>query len=366
MQHRLSALFVVAAIAMTGGLALACQDSQRTTAPPIQPPSTAIGAERRPERPNQFSWVGSAHNAALDAFRTELVKPEMRRLDVCSFILAFASSDARIPKGRAAPNGSLSLKGRRAAATKALSETKLCGRRSANLRSETTSPVQLVSYWSRSASPVPERAHLQSAQPSAAAYALYAQIETALDAATNSVDLAARLSPVLSSAAQLSQVEYAAVAATASVAQSSFEYWEPQFPPYVQQVEGTFGPCIDESYAAGYTLDGILYRCTNGGGVSVVVPASGRGWAGTARPLHLVTLWKHPRLTRARQCGYYCQGFREIGKQDARGAFVGAWAGVLAGGPQGAVLGAIAGGSGASMAAAIGLAFGAIVSSRYR
>jgi hypothetical protein len=337
------------------------------TDPPVQPvrPRQAapdLVARGKLHRRNPMDWVGAAHNRALDAFRDELREPGVLSRSVCSYLLTFATSDARVPAEHARAKAALGAAARRRAASKGLAATELCGRRIAGPSAQIVPRVWLAAF-SPAYRPVTPAVipHAQSGELSQAARDLYAQIETAVDVAASSYDLAGQLNPVLDAAAQLSAEEYATIAATVSVAQYSYEYWEAQLPSYIEAVSAEYGSCFEESQQLGYTLADAENRCMNG---AAIEPVDRRGARANWRLPLLMVVARPSSPGAVRQT--VGQGLKAIGKRDAYGAFTGAFAGAFAGGVQGAALGAIIGGSGASIATALGLAGSAIWNHQYR
>jgi hypothetical protein len=375
----------VLTVAVAGGV-LSCRDSG--TAPPeaAQPaPTLAAGAAPRaggserstqavPPAPglvaarshlhqrNQLDWVGAAHNRALDAFRDELREPGVLTRSVCGYLSTFVAGDARVPAKHARAKAALNAEARGNAARKGLAATELCGRELAGPSAAITSRVSLAAFVPTrpplSREPAPRS---QSSQPSQAAFDLYAQIEAAIDAAANSYDLAGRLNPVLDAAARLGAEEYATIAATVSVAQSSYEYWEGQLPSYIDAVAADYRPCLEESQLLGYTFVDAQNRCLNG---SQVAPLDWRGARANSRLPLLMVVAKPHTAGAGRQSTM--QGLKAIGKKDAYGAFTGGFAGAFVGGFEGAALGAIVGAAGASIATGLGLAASSIWGHQYK
>jgi hypothetical protein len=308
-----------------------------------------------------MDWVGEAHNRALDAFRDELRRPGVLSRSLCGYLLTFVTSDARVPAERAPVRVALGAAARRDVARKSLAATEFCGRRPAGRSAGVASQAWLAAF-------VPPRWPLasaarrsQSGELSQAARDLYAQIESSIDVAASSYELAGYLNPVLDAAAQLSAEEHATIAATVSVAQSSYEYWEVELPNYIEAVAAEYGPCLEESQQLGYTLADAEYRCVNGGGTNEAALREPADWPGgrlDPRPRLLLTVARPGSAGRVRQNAG--KGLKTIGKNDASGAFSGAWGGAFSGGVQGAVLGAIVGGAGASIVTAAGLAISAV------
>jgi len=344
--------------------AVASADRTGRPVQPVRPRQAPDPAARaKLHRRNPMDWVGEAHNRALDAFRDELRRPGVLSRSLCGYLLTFVTSDARVPVERAAARAALGAAARRDVARKGLAATELCGRRparpSAGVALHTWLAAFVPSRWSLAPAAVPRRS--QSGELSQAARDLYAQIESSIDVAASSYELAGYLNPVLDAAAQLSAEEHATIAATVSVAQSSYEYWEVELPNYIEAVAAEYGPCLEESQQLGYTLADAEYRCVNGGGTNEAALREPADWPGgrlDPRPRLLLTVARPGSAGRVRQNAG--KGLKTIGKNDASGAFSGAWGGAFSGGVQGAVLGAIVGGAGASIVTAAGLAISAV------
>jgi len=281
-------------------------------------------ARSRLHRRNSQEWIGQSHNRALDDFRKSLTNPETMSGRFCDHIIRFAASSERIPSGRPRSDS--------------LSQIRV-----------TASVVSLSPFC---ASKVSARALITSplSTPGASlginavqAYDLIAQIDAAIDAASNSYELAWQLNAILDQAQSLDEFGRLLISATVSVAQNSFEYWESNYPAVAQEVaascelqvrDSSFGdstsPCFDNIYGAAYLKMG-------GAGRLDVAFDEGDGVR---------------------------DGVKAIVKADAGGAFAGAFNGFLNGmalaGPvgafDGAMLGALGGGAGASIVVAGGLA----------
>jgi hypothetical protein len=169
------------------------------------------------------------------------------------------------------------------------------------------------------------------------------QIEAAIGAATDSYDLASRLHPILDAATGLDADGRLVIEATVSVAQSSFEYWEQSWTGFVQEVGGEYRDCI-ASLKGGKDA-----------GPEMVSPEQEaeycvNGTVSTARSAQPQSNRLFRATLGARKCGTpLSQGFKNVAKSDARGAFVGAFTGLLSGGPAAAVSGAILAGAGNSL-----------------
>jgi hypothetical protein len=194
------------------------------------------------------------------------------------------------------------------------------------------------------------------ARQSSAAYNLLSQIDYAIDAAVDAYDLAARLKPVLSAAVSLPYEEYATIAATVSVAQSSFQYWATGYPSYYDALRSEYGACADRMRSLGYSSSYARDYCMGTSSTAKNYTEFRRpGLGAGAGPVALMFVRATPRS--AQQCPTLGAGYKSIGRGDAKGAFTGAWAGAFTAGVEGAILGAIVGGGGASAATALGLAW---------
>jgi hypothetical protein len=348
MHTRAVSSFIIATFAATTALALACRDD--TTAPGasapradrapsrITQPHVVPGADARAElrKANPLDWVGAAHNAALDAFLEDLGKPGVLTKDICGHILDFSARDERVPADRRAIVNRLSPAARRGAVRKALATSSLCG-----------APGQSASAPAKLA----RLGHV--ARQSSAAYNLLSQVEYAINAATSSYDLAARLNPILNAATSLPYDEYATVAATVSVAQSSYEYWQTGYRTYYDGIRRDYGACADQMKYAGYSAYDARNYCMGSASTTKNYSELRRPRDGTAGgPVALMFL----RATSPTvQCIGPGAGLKQIGRDDARGAFTAGFAGLLIGGPEAAVLAGIAGGAANSIATGIGL-----------
>ena len=195
---------------------LACTDS-----PPAPRKPAATGAARFNQQVppgqakamfhqrNPNDWVGVAHNEAMRRSRAEHL------LDggaACVKLLALAMDVARSAAAQYQRAVSLSPDAVARAATNTA-----CGRALA-----TRSGV----------SPAALRQTIDLSSLSTAARSLAEQIDSALSTASTSADLAAALLPVLNAASSLSTPgESDIITSAASVAHSSFEYWEVELTP---------------------------------------------------------------------------------------------------------------------------------------
>lgn len=227
----------------------ACSDSATdlaVTSPTIAPnqtsssPSTNARADFHAR--NHLDWVGRAHNKALDDFAA-MVKAKGASKDLCAAVIAFMSAPERMPgngnKGDATSRKSAAVAGVRASG--------IC-----NSQFATNS----AHAWLAAA--------VENDSFSYAANRLFDRIESAQLAAITSAELAAYLSPILSEADAFGEgVDRDGVYAVASVAQSSFEYWEVEAMPLVETVDAEYGTCLGQYDDQAYALDtcmGITYE----------------------------------------------------------------------------------------------------------
>lgn len=236
-------------------LSVACSDTapeKAITAPlpaaiVVAPPSQTSPSQARPTDPvtafhakNFADWVGQAHNKALDDFFTEMLADMGAPKGFCIRALEFMSDPARLPPGKIAGTRDQ----RRASAVHGLGTTGLCSGELTSDVSSVTWPLGLFRLARFSAT-------LDSV--SAAANYLLDKIANAQTKATTATALATALTPILGEADRLVSEERELVYATASVTQSSYEYWVANIAPQSQQVDATYGPCLgqysDQAYA---------------------------------------------------------------------------------------------------------------------
>lgn len=310
-------------------LIIACRDApttlERNRRDNVRVSSAASAARERIHQRNAHDWVGVAHNRVLDDWRQEMRKPGVLTHNLCSYVVDFIVRDERLPLGK-----QTALPVRRQAVAAAAKASKLC-QATAN-RSQASA---LAAYGENAA---------RRARQSDALASLQSEIETSIDVAQSSFDLAARLNSVLDAAAALDETEQTVVSATVSVAQNSYEYWEPQYPVVVQEVETEYGTCAADRRAAGYTMEAARDACLSG----EYALSSFRGWSPNS--------FLGPTRFSAGKVSLLCgpglgAGFKHVAKNDARGAFAGGFAGALGGGA-GIVAGALIGGGSASIWAA--------------
>ena len=323
------------AIVVVAAVAAACADGARE--PITSPPSNAstAGATGTPSiqsdasedarakfhRLNYADWVGRAHNKALDEFFAAMLSDQTTGKDFCARVLEFMSEAARVPSEK----NQGTREQRRSYAVRGLTATQACRGQLTDKGSPIVWLVGTVGVGTFAAS---------VDGVSAAANSLLDQIGSAQSAAKTASGLATSLTPILTQADQLVSGERDLVYATASVTQSSFEYWLANMVPQSEQVDMTYGGCLgqytDQARALS-TCMGIV-----GGGIT---PTGYRHFGDQGR----VTFTASTQTTG-------CDGYRDmgaIGAYDFGGAVVGgAWG--LFGGPGGVLLGAINGGGAAS------------------
>lgn len=268
-------------------------------------------AKRRFHAGNRSDWVGVAHNRAMDEYRARLRSGVVSR-DLCNDLAEFSADPRRLPEH--ARGGAASRQQGARLARRVLRTTPFCG-------------GQLA------AGSLGESLHLvQGTELSAEARAVLDQIESAAQLASWSGDLAVRLGQILAASSWLPADEYALVEATASVAQSSAEYWEANIAATHADFTAAYGDCMQTAVSV---EDG-AQRCL---GLGARVSPTSFGGVGS------------PTL-RFIQRAIVCPGYngREILGDDVKGAITGGIVGSLAGGAgagPGALWGATAGSLGA-------------------
>lgn len=296
-------------------------------------PSVAIGAASihgdTPEdakgkfhRTNHADWVGKAHNKALDEFFAKMIADKGTPQDFCARLLEFTSHPARLPAGMVQGT----REQRRAAALSGLSRTGACSSRLTGDASSVTWPLGLFSAANFGAT-------LDSV--SDAADYLLDKIANAQVQAMNAEDLATALTPILGEADQLVSEERELVYATASITQSSYEYWLANITPQSEQVDVTYGPCLGQYTDQSYALDTCI-------GITSGITQTGYDKAGMTGRIIFAS------STQSGCADYLNRG--TIGADDLKGAAGGAFNGFRTGGLQGILPGAVFGGAYASAA----------------
>jgi hypothetical protein len=308
----------VAACRDTATAANSRDDVRMTPQTSVSP--TALQARQHIHARNAYDWAGNAHNKILDEWRRDMRKPGLLTQSLCGYVVDFVSRDDRL-----APQNQVPLPIRRNAITAASKASQLCGDKVKSKSSQLASTGSLP-------------------QESGATTDLALQIESAIDESESSFDLATRLNAVLDAASALDETERAVVAATVSVAQSSFEYWETEFEPLVYEIGNEYGDCGTDRLSTGYSGDAARDSCLSG----TYFETSYRRWSPSGM--------FGPTSARSRSSRLACgptlrEGFKNVAKGDAKGAFVGAWAGAF-GAAAGVVGGAILGGASGSIWAA--------------
>jgi hypothetical protein len=271
---------------------------------------------------NYADWVGKAHNKLLDDFFKKIIS-EGGPKNLCVEFEAFMNEAGREVPGQ--PTESAEM--RRRLARMAVQRSGICGR---ELSASSTTVI-----------PAAMRSHAALANVddiSQATTDLANQVESLAAVATDAEQLAASLNPLLTQADQLPNGEAAIVYATASVAQSSFEYWQANLWPLSDELYTVYSPCLGQ-----YTDEDVgLYNCM---GVGVA--------SGPVTPTRLKvrysdkTVLTLTSLMQTRVCDMAGAG-SAIVEADVTGAFGGAVAGFFLGGPGGALGGGAAAGLGSS------------------
>jgi hypothetical protein len=239
---------------------------------------------------NTRDWVGVAHNAAIDAFRSELRKTSPMRQSCENLAEFFSRQDLFVPEEH---------------------------RTQANV--VRTIVLQGLEPCRRKVPSTTKKLVEEGSGLTASAAALVNQTEFEVEQATSSYDLAVRLQPVLAASASLDTVGQAAVGVSVGVAQNSLEYWESQFASFSSEIVAEYGPCFTDLRLAGFTFDDALEACL-GGAYSLAVSMTN----GTAR-----SVW--PTSARSIQCGpgSAWQNMVRTAKEDVDGAATGFVGGLL-------------------------------------
>lgn len=233
--RKASLMLVVACIAS------ACSDAAMdgsVTSPTVTPNPVASSSPNNAKAyfhaRNHLDWVGRAHNKALDDFAA-MVREKGAPKDLCTAIADFMSAAERLPgngnKGTAAS--------RRATSIAAIRASGMCNRQFATNGSNA---------WLAAAA--------EADGFSYEANQLFDRIEAAGLAASTSSELASSLSAILTEADSFGEgVDRDGVYAVASVAQSSFEYWEVEALPLVETVNTEYGTCLGQYNNEAYALE---------------------------------------------------------------------------------------------------------------
>lgn len=277
----------------------------------------AVRARAHLHERNRHDWVGESHNRAFDDLRKEMRKPGVLTNNVCDYVLDFVTSPARLPVDKRAKKS-----GHREEAMAGLATTPIC-KPKASLRGAS---LATPSWSSASAGQIVDASPL--------AYELLGGVESAIDGAADSYDLAGRLNLILDRASGLESAEREMIGSTISVAQYSYEYWEPQYPPLEQEFYSEYGDCAMRYI--NYSSEESRRICLEGGTELMSAPTK----ASPGSMMSFATFHQDEcRLSKH---------FKRLAKADATGAFVGAFRRILTINPVGIGVGAFEGGLTAS------------------
>ncbi len=275
-----------------------------STTPQAITSSSRSDARQRLRAANRYSWVGEAHNKAIDEFRARVRRPGFLSKNVCAYVEAFVAEPGRIPTERRIESRGAPYK----AARDARVEASLCQSPGSLRRGARTG-----------------HASTGTGRQSTELSQMLAAAESAVDGASGPEDLAAGLLPILGATASLPEAERVVMEVTLSVAQSSYEYWYAELSSFSQEITTEYDAC---GSAGPDPIDGC-----GGGGLDWGVVSYGR-----LAPRSAGTLAEpgcpEPSLG---------EGMKSIGKSDLKGAFMGAFGGMFAGGLGGAVAGGLTG-----------------------
>jgi hypothetical protein len=248
---------------------------------------------------NPNDWIGIAHNRLVDDFRRELKKPGAKPHDACNYIANFVKHADPVPRERRSSPPHDDSKAIQAA----LATSRVCAGRVITFQAAAILPSAIM------------RTRLSLEDLSPAFYALTSQIEGAIDDATDSYDLATRLGPILDASASLDSAERDMFFVAASIAQSSFEYWEAQFPSAYRDFVSAYGTCANEAANLGYTSSEALNRCLSG-------KTTDGAWYDT--PLDAGTsAIRYASLSSRDECGHLSLRFRRLVAADFKGGLIG-------------------------------------------
>ena len=191
--------------------------------PPIRTTPAAFHAS------NRQNWVGTAHNLVLDKLRDEIRRNKPR--DLCKVLERIVLDDATVP-GTPPKHRGLESRRDRELGARAVG----CGRgRSARSGDHAGASALL---------PVAFAAPQSGADVSPAAWGLIAEIDGAFDGAATAGDLANSLAGISAAAQALGSEDASVVDAMASVALSSFEYWEQNAYAAAADFSNAYGECL--------------------------------------------------------------------------------------------------------------------------
>ena len=276
MKIRTMALIAAASLATASGLAVACSDATITPAAsptvveppaPIAPPSasgpTARDKAGQPvrvtaaefHRKNPMDWVGAQHNHGLDVFRAELRARKHRNVQqLCRELIELALRDSLHP----AEHRQMNVEQRRSLVEQGLSTTPGCR----NLRAGLTSggpfsPMSTGSATVRFASV--SSSDMGMAFQTEGVQSLLDRISYAISTAYDPNSLASQLDQIVASAASLEPSARDAVYGAASLALSSVEYWNANYPAFKAEVEAGYG-CNSSACEEPYSVLGAASR----------------------------------------------------------------------------------------------------------
>lgn len=266
MKIRTAALIAAASLATASGLAVACSDAtiapsasrsvvERSTPPaPPAPPSAGAAATGKENaqrgrmtaaefhRSNPMDWVGVRHNHGLDVFRAELRARKHRNVgQLCRELIDLALRDSLNQAG----HREMSVEQRRTLIEQGLSTTPGCRSLQAGLGSPAAfAPMSMGSETVRlasfSSSVLGAATEVEDVQP------FLDQISNAVSTAGDPNSLASQLDQIVSSTASLDASARDAVYGAASLALSSVEYWNANYPSFEAEVAAGYG-CSDAS-----------------------------------------------------------------------------------------------------------------------
>ena len=290
-------------VVLCGGFT-ACRDHSSPESTSIRNRGhTAAISRQMPRLKGESEWIGQAHNKALNDLRAEMRRPGMMSNNICEYLTGFTTRPDRFPENHAKGHA----KDRLSIARSVLTDGKVC--RPDPVRSVVTQDDGAYSGVS----------------------SLLAQIQEAIDLASDRYDLAQRLGPIWNAAAGLSESESAIVAATLVTAQSSFEYWEVEIDRAFREFEAEYAECARTASSDGADYDQARQFCLDGG----LLPTLGPRYA--PNPVRSVGL--------VPKAGCALSGhFKNLAKADAAGAFTGAIKGAISAGLAGIGSGALVGG----------------------
>jgi hypothetical protein len=176
---------------------------------------------------NKHTWVGVAHNRAMDELRAEV--RSFRPKDLCRVIERIAV-DSRI-------TGSAGAAAELRQARKAAFDQVGCRGNRSDTRRSAASDLDALHAASLMAA--------EDFELSAQGWALVDQVMAAGAGAATAADLATELAGITSAAAALPADEASVVEAAASVSLSSFEYWTQNAQAMADEMAAAYGTCVE-------------------------------------------------------------------------------------------------------------------------